>query len=989
MLGHAPSTLNRRWDPGAGEEVALAIDELPVGSQVYLATKVDIRVPKAIREAANDQDWAAAVESSVRGLIESENPQEALDVIRERRGFGGKSLLPELEIEALEAVGELDEAVVLSESELKHAVDAADHDATRNLSLHNARILERKGEFDSAFDRLDQLVTVGKARRERLEDEQDIINELSLLASWLRLARRIRHNENNAESIRLEAVELSDRLPSSILTRQTDLIRELSGELGDLSPTITRVSARLREQNTGILRMPSQVDQRIRDEDQSLSSQSDTDSALWSNWPAPAGSRFVGREENMATLHKFVESYRFVVVTGLAGSGKSRLVTEFGHRNFNPSKRYWCTSGTDVESTLINLAESLDVPITERSEREIAEEVSSILRDLHADSLVVFDNISDSSQIMSLVGTCGDAKVIFTSNQISVDDIPGNGINLEVGPLDSQSARELIQYYVPKQSGQISTKLLENLQYLAPLTVSLIASTIASTLGPSVPLANILAIIAKLIAEKNSPDNRVLKSINNASTTTHNDVFAVLKLALDSLSPESRRHIESFGYLADYPVSTEFGSVLTDVKTSAELREVIEILRARNLASEEDESEIRIHVLVQDGIRATNPSGALEKTVNRVAERIRNQLAHASDIGTLKRELVHYRAVLKYADESENINTVAAIRLALGISNVLLLLGRSGEASTLLESTLRNGGADESIPESVIMTIAENMVIAYEYGGRLEEAIKIREQLNERQAQLLDRDNPALINGLVNLSNLYRSVGRGMEASDTLDLAIELSTSITELDAPETWVIFGTLATALSGIGKYQEALAILEEIRATSEKRLPPGHPILMSVMNNIAVAYSLLDRLREALSLFEEILVRRSQSLGPEHPDTLRSTSNLASAYRMIGRIDEAIEIDRRVLEMQRSLLGPLHPDVLRSRSKLASDLVTAGLSSEALKLDRETLTLCAESLGDYHPLTVRTRQNIDALENSSLWDVRPLGPSFETIWDRGRFS
>ena len=67
--------------------------------------------------------------------------------------------------------------------------------------------------------------------------------------------------------------------------------------------------------------------------------------SYWLGRPATIGDGFVGREAELKAVGRAFEDSRAVVISGNAGSGKSRLATEYAHQA--ELQGFWTTAGTD------------------------------------------------------------------------------------------------------------------------------------------------------------------------------------------------------------------------------------------------------------------------------------------------------------------------------------------------------------------------------------------------------------------------------------------------------------------------------------------------------------------------------------------------------------------------------------------------------------------------------------------------------------------
>ncbi len=114
-------------------------------------------------------------------------------------------------------------------------------------------------------------------------------------------------------------------------------------------------------------------------------------------------------------------------------------------------------------------------------------------------------------------------------------------------------------------------------------------------------------------------------------------------------------------------------------------------------------------------------------------------------------------------------------------------------------------------------------------------------------------------------------------------------------------------ATADDLLRSYRYRLAALLFDQALTQ--LPPDHPDTLASRNNLAGAYQSAGDLGRAIPLYEQTLTDRTRVLGPDHPSTLTSRNNLAYAYWHQGRRAEALwEFEEGANSAER-LFGPTH--------------------------------------------------------------------------------
>jgi tetratricopeptide (TPR) repeat protein len=100
-----------------------------------------------------------------------------------------------------------------------------------------------------------------------------------------------------------------------------------------------------------------------------------------------------------------------------------------------------------------------------------------------------------------------------------------------------------------------------------------------------------------------------------------------------------------------------------------------------------------------------------------------------------------------------------------------------------------------------------------------------------------------------------------------------------------------------------------------------------LQGPLNNLGLLLSELGRYNEAMPLLEDALEARRDAQGPNHPETLTAMNNFGALLKAMGRYEDALPLYAEALETRRAVLGDTHPDTLASINNLASLLQSLG--------------------------------------------------------------
>lgn len=191
-------------------------------------------------------------------------------------------------------------------------------------------------------------------------------------------------------------------------------------------------------------------------------------------WNIPlANESFVGREKELSILKKEFQQYRkgrkYIVITGMAGIGKTQLAKMFCHKNY---KHYdivwWFDASRDISDQIKKFAEEWNrynpndlIPINSLSTDTLVEFVKNKLRVASQKWLVIFDNAKDKTSIEKYLPdkhTAFAGHIIITSKDSSSWH---NKITLK--EMIRPESIELLRKHVGNEDQKILNLLAENL----------------------------------------------------------------------------------------------------------------------------------------------------------------------------------------------------------------------------------------------------------------------------------------------------------------------------------------------------------------------------------------------------------------------------------------------------------------------------------------------------------------------------------------------
>lgn len=212
---------------------------------------------------------------------------------------------------------------------------------------------------------------------------------------------------------------------------------------------------------------------------------------------------------------------------------------------------------------------------------------------------------------------------------------------------------------------------------------------------------------------------------------------------------------------------------------------------------------------------------------------------------------------------------------------------------------------------------------------------------------------------------LLTDAGDPRVAEEEMDRAVELDEARYGIGHPTTIVSLQTRCSVYSKRGRYDEALACLEQALELQTELLGPAHPTVGAAKNNIGSLHARTGELALGLAALQEALEIRERALGKDHVDVAKSLLNLGAITAMMGDGEAAEPLLVRAVEIFEKTAGSEDPTVARGLVNLAhlqvdrGDLVAARGSVERAVSIQET------ALGPDHPHLINSLSLLATLE------------------------
>ncbi|MCH7653474.1 MAG: ATP-binding protein [Chloroflexi bacterium] len=256
------------------------------------------------------------------------------------------------------------------------------------------------------------------------------------------------------------------------------------------------------------------------------------EASYWAGRPESLGDKFYGRDDELGAIATSFKGSRAVVISGGAGSGKSRLAAEYAHSA--KVNGFWTAGETDIASTLAGLAPSLGIDVGGKSDDEIAVEVQRGLASLSSENLWVVDNLPNMEQVNELLNESGSARLLIATRDSRRHLLPPR----------------VAYHWIEVLGPDAATALLCSRSKASPddPKIALIADRVGR-----LPLA--LEVLAARLGEPRQSPERVLEQLDQAPTVLQMEafkkalgatipraegVFASIRGTLDSLGEQDR-----------------------------------------------------------------------------------------------------------------------------------------------------------------------------------------------------------------------------------------------------------------------------------------------------------------------------------------------------------------------------------------------------------------------------------------------------------------
>lgn len=669
---------------------------------------------------------------------------------------------------------------------------------------------------------------------------------------------------------------------------------------------------------------------------------------IWSNEIPPRNHDFTGRVSELEQIYDNLNSQRpphVQVIVGMGGIGKTELVAEYIHHNFDKYEIIWWIRAEHhdrVRDALVKLAQRLELrqatTDTDR-DRTITAVLTALQSGDRSSWLLVYDNAVNTLDLQKYLpmGRPG-GHIIITSRQLNWPSFAvADGI--ELSPFTEEEAVSFLRRKVPGLAARDGQRHLTQEEDARRASE---AGRLAAELG-HLPIAidhaaAYLAETAESVAQyltRFEQNAHQLLNERTGDSDLPDHIPGTWAMSTALLTPDALHLFNLCAFFSPEPIAAElFLQGTAGIEDPSDLREFLSSApRFRAAASQLH----RLSLARLDGARDLIQMHRVVQAVTQGRlrqDRIDMFYSYRSAVDTLlaisnpgnpdhSSSDVTYDLSLQHLESDRRfLHTDNTELRGLIIDQVrrLRLRGAHVEALRFGQDALRVWRERLGENDLQVLTMAVEVAVAMYIGGRAADAHELILQIRPLLQRYTDGDGFKVF---LQCESFY---GEDLRAHGQFRESLELDLSV---------------------LPKFEAAFGI--------------DHERTMNIRNNIAIDYLRLGRFREALEADQRNLEDRRRILGANDPITLLSFHAVARDLRSLGSYQESLDAARRVANAFGAIAGRENLYWLEACDGFATALRKAGHHWDALQESEHVLHRYRDYLGADHVHTLRAAANL----------------------------
>lgn len=206
--------------------------------------------------------------------------------------------------------------------------------------------------------------------------------------------------------------------------------------------------------------------------------------------------------------------------------------------------------------------------------------------------------------------------------------------------------------------------------------------------------------------------------------------------------------------------------------------------------------------------------------------------------------------------------------------------------------------------------------LLYDQGRRSEFEELIRSVVQWRKEQLRP-ENVATLKAMDDLVDALLASNKFAEMEILARLIIDRAKHALGKTDYRTFMAYGTLALALSGTDRHEEAEKLYVGSLEEYEVQFESTDRVVLVVKHNHVSNLMVMNKVNEAEVIYRDLLNARR----PEHREWMVAARNLALLLQEQKKYKESEELYRKVLQQRKDLLGAIYPGTEEAQLFLAS--------------------------------------------------------------------
>ena len=275
-----------------------------------------------------------------------------------------------------------------------------------------------------------------------------------------------------------------------------------------------------------------------------------------------------------------------------------------------------------------------------------------------------------------------------------------------------------------------------------------------------------------------------------------------------------------------------------------------------------------------------------------------------------------------------------------GLAHVLAGRGEYEQALEIARAAYNEAVRALGRDQDMTSTLGSDLGALLMGAGKYEEAARLLEDIYAERVERHGASHPRTIKALINLATADSLAHRSEKALAAFDRGLEDARGAWDERHPTMLLLRGNRANALSGLGRYEEAIEAYREVYDLSCEVLGKDAASTLSDLFNLGVNQTYAERFAEAEATARALLEGAERCDGCEDDFLMRAMGLLASVLGELGRLEEAVPLTRRALDEHRRVLGPGHFQTLIQANNLARTLAEVERYGESIELFEETL-------------------------------------------------